>query len=40
MGKADFALEKIPLDDSARTPYSNANTTAIFQFESRACATW
>jgi DNA polymerase-3 subunit alpha len=35
-GKADFALEKIPLDDSAAyAVFSNANTTAIFQFESR-----
>ena len=36
MGKADFALEKIPLDDpAAYQVFSNANTTAIFQFESR-----
>jgi len=36
MGKPDFALEKIPLDDpAAYAVFSNANTTAIFQFESR-----
>ena len=36
MGKADFALEKIPLDDAAAYQvFANANTTAIFQFESR-----
>jgi DNA polymerase-3 subunit alpha len=36
MGKPDFALEKIPLDDpAAYQVFSNANTTAIFQFESR-----
>jgi DNA polymerase-3 subunit alpha len=36
MGKPDFALEKIPLDDAAAYQvFSNANTTAIFQFESR-----
>jgi DNA polymerase III subunit alpha len=36
MGRPDFALEKIPLDDpAAYQVFSNANTTAIFQFESR-----
>jgi DNA polymerase-3 subunit alpha len=36
MGKPDFALEKIPLDDPvAYQVFANANTTAIFQFESR-----
>ncbi|HUL92541.1 MAG TPA: DNA polymerase III subunit alpha [Burkholderiales bacterium] len=36
MGKPDFALEKIPLDDpAAYQVFANANTTAIFQFESR-----
>src|SRR5215831_1470403 len=36
MGKPDFALEKIPLDDpAAYQVFSSANTTAIFQFESR-----
>jgi DNA polymerase III subunit alpha len=36
MGKPDFALERIPLDDpAAYAVFSNANTTAIFQFESR-----
>jgi len=36
MGKPDFSLEKIPLDDpAAYTVFANANTTAIFQFESR-----
>jgi DNA polymerase-3 subunit alpha len=36
MGKPDFALEKIPLDDpAAYQVFGNANTTAIFQFESR-----
>jgi DNA polymerase-3 subunit alpha len=36
MGKADFSLEKIPLDDpAAYAVFAHANTTAIFQFESR-----
>jgi len=36
MGKPDFVLEKIPLDDpAAYQVFGNANTTAIFQFESR-----
>jgi DNA polymerase-3 subunit alpha len=36
MGKREFSLEKIPLDDSkAYAVFANANTTAIFQFESR-----
>ena len=36
MGVPDFALEKIPLDDpAAYQVFANANTTAIFQFESR-----
>jgi DNA polymerase-3 subunit alpha len=36
MGKPDFVLEKIPLDDAqAYQVFSSANTTAIFQFESR-----
>jgi len=36
MGKPEFSLEKIPLDDSkAYAVFANANTTAIFQFESR-----
>jgi DNA polymerase III subunit alpha len=36
MGDASFALEKIPLDDpAAYAVFGNANTTAIFQFESR-----
>src|SRR5712691_10077870 len=36
MGKPDFSLEKIPLDDSdAYAVFAHANTTAIFQFESR-----
>jgi len=36
MGQPEFLLEKIPLDDPrAYTLFSNANTTAIFQFESR-----
>src|SRR5882672_3420943 len=36
MGNPEFALEKIPLDDpAAYQVFSNANTTAIFQFESR-----
>src|SRR6267142_1304534 len=36
MGAPGFALEKIPLDDSAAYQvFANANTTAIFQFESR-----
>ena len=36
MGKPDFALEKIPLDDAAAYQvFAAANTTAIFQFESR-----
>src|SRR5690349_13156136 len=35
-GKPDFALDKIPLDDpAAYQVFANANTTAIFQFESR-----
>src|SRR5690349_21504085 len=35
-GRADFALDKIPLDDpAAYQVFSSANTTAIFQFESR-----
>jgi DNA polymerase-3 subunit alpha len=36
MGEPDFSLEKIPLDDpAAYAVFANANTTAIFQFESR-----
>jgi DNA polymerase-3 subunit alpha len=36
MGKADFALDRIPLDDAAAYQvFASANTTAIFQFESR-----
>ena len=36
MGEPRFALEKIPLDDpAAYQVFSSANTTAIFQFESR-----
>jgi len=36
MGEKDFSLEKIPLDDAkAYAVFANANTTAIFQFESR-----
>jgi DNA polymerase III subunit alpha len=36
MGKPDFSLEKIPLDDpAAYAVFAHANTTAIFQFESR-----
>jgi DNA polymerase-3 subunit alpha len=36
MGKPDFSLEKIPLDDpGAYAVFAHANTTAIFQFESR-----
>jgi DNA polymerase III subunit alpha len=36
MGQPDFALEKIPLDDpAAYAVFAQANTTAIFQFESR-----
>src|SRR5438105_3761050 len=36
MGKPDFSLEKIPLDDpDAYAVFAHANTTAIFQFESR-----
>jgi len=36
MGQPEFSLEKIPLDDpKAYAIFSNANTTAIFQFESR-----
>jgi len=36
MGSPGFALEKIPLDDpAAYQVFSSANTTAIFQFESR-----
>jgi DNA polymerase-3 subunit alpha len=36
MGAPGFALEKVPLDDSAAYQvFANANTTAIFQFESR-----
>jgi DNA polymerase III subunit alpha len=36
MGKPDFTLEKIPLDDpAAYQVFASANTTAIFQFESR-----
>ncbi|HEY6241472.1 MAG TPA: DNA polymerase III subunit alpha [Burkholderiales bacterium] len=36
MGTPEFALEKIPLDDpAAYAVFANANTTAIFQFESR-----
>src|SRR5690349_2443287 len=35
-GRPDFALDKIPLDDpAAYQVFSSANTTAIFQFESR-----
>ncbi|HEY6721200.1 MAG TPA: DNA polymerase III subunit alpha, partial [Burkholderiales bacterium] len=35
-GKPEFALEKIPLDDpAAYAVFAHANTTAIFQFESR-----
>ncbi len=36
MGAPEFALERIPLDDArAYAVVANANTTAIFQFESR-----
>jgi DNA polymerase-3 subunit alpha len=36
MGEPEFALEKIPLDDpQAYAVFANANTTAVFQFESR-----
>ncbi len=36
MGRPDFSLEKIPLDDpAAYVVFAQANTTAIFQFESR-----
>jgi len=36
MGEPDFSLEKIPLDDpAAYAVFAHANTTAIFQFESR-----
>ncbi len=36
MGKPEFALEKIPLDDpAAYAVFAQGNTTAIFQFESR-----
>src|SRR5439155_5843174 len=36
MGKPDFSLEKIALDDpAAYAVFAQANTTAIFQFESR-----
>src|SRR6266702_1977071 len=36
MGEPQFTLEKIPLDDpEAYAVFSSANTTAIFQFESR-----
>ena len=36
MGDPGFALDKIPLDDAAAYQvFGNANTTAIFQFESR-----
>ena len=36
MGEPGFALEKIPLDDpAAYAVFAQANTTAIFQFESR-----
>src|SRR5438132_3631718 len=36
MGKPGFSLEKIPLDDPvAYAVFAHANTTAIFQFESR-----
>src|SRR4029077_4475157 len=36
MGEPAFALEKIPLDDPASyAVFAQANTTAIFQFESR-----
>ncbi|MGB5079962.1 MAG: DNA polymerase III subunit alpha, partial [Burkholderiales bacterium] len=36
MGEPEFALDRIPLDDPrAYAVFSNANTTAIFQFESR-----
>jgi DNA polymerase-3 subunit alpha len=36
MGDSDFSLEKIPLDDTAAyAVFASANTTAIFQFESR-----
>jgi len=36
MGDPEFSLEKIPLDDAAAySVFAGANTTAIFQFESR-----
>ncbi|HEY6862724.1 MAG TPA: DNA polymerase III subunit alpha [Burkholderiales bacterium] len=36
MGEPGFALEKIPLDDpAAYAVFAQANTTAVFQFESR-----
>jgi DNA polymerase-3 subunit alpha len=36
MGRPEFSLDKIPLDDPrAYSVFANANTTAIFQFESR-----
>ena len=36
MGEPEFSLEKIPLDDpAAYAVFASANTTAIFQFESR-----
>ena len=36
MGEPEFSLEKIPLDDPRTyAVFANANTTAIFQFESR-----
>jgi DNA polymerase-3 subunit alpha len=36
MGQPEFSLDKIPLDDPrAYSVFANANTTAIFQFESR-----
>jgi DNA polymerase-3 subunit alpha len=36
MGKPEFSPDKIPLDDpKAYSVFANANTTAIFQFESR-----
>jgi DNA polymerase-3 subunit alpha len=36
MGDPEFSLEKIPLDDAAAySVFAAANTTAIFQFESR-----
>jgi len=36
MGNPEFSLEKIPLDDpAAYSVFASANTTAVFQFESR-----